>query len=66
MLFKSARANLSGKRIRYLTPTPKHQRGNKYTFQFHGSGGIDLKQRVKESCSRIKEVSWSQKGSNAL
>lgn len=56
MLFKSARANLSGKRIRYLTPTPKHQRGNKYTFQFHGSGGIDLKQRVKESCSRIKEV----------
>lgn len=40
---------LAGKRIPYLTITPKHHSGNKYTFQFQGSGGFDLKQRVNES-----------------
>lgn len=40
---------LVGKRIPYLTTTPKHHKGNRYIFQFHGSGGLDLKQRVKES-----------------
>ena len=40
---------LAGKRIPYLTTTPKHHKGNRYIFQFQGSGGFDLKQRVKES-----------------
>jgi hypothetical protein len=41
---------LSGKSIPYLITTPKHHNGNRYMFQFHGSGEFDLKQRVKESC----------------
>lgn len=52
---KQEKSYLAGKRIPYLTTTPKHHRGNKYTFQFQGSGGFDLKQRVKESCSRNME-----------
>jgi hypothetical protein len=38
-----------GNRIPYRTITPRHQSGAKYKFQFHGSGVLDLKQRVKES-----------------
>jgi hypothetical protein len=40
-----------GKRIQYRTITPRHQRGARYKFQFQGSGALDLKQRVKESCA---------------
>lgn len=53
---KVRRSHLTGKRIPYLTTNPKHHNGNKYTFQFQGSGGFDLKQRVKESCSLYKEI----------
>ena len=51
MLSSGKNTNLTGKRIPYRTTTPKHHSGNKYTFQFQGSGGFDLKHRVKESCS---------------
>lgn len=43
-----------GKRIPYLMTTPKHHIGNKYIFQFQGSGGLDLKHLVKESCRYVK------------
>jgi hypothetical protein len=51
-----SKANLAGNRKKYRTTTPKHHSGNKYTFQFHGSGGFDLKHRVNESCSVIIEI----------
>lgn len=47
--------NLKGKRNRYLTTTPMHHNGNRYTFQFHGSGGFDLKHRVNESCQTSRK-----------
>ena len=49
----SKRSNLAGNRKQYRITTPRHHRGNKYTFQFHVSGGFDLKHRVNESCSFV-------------
>jgi len=54
---------LSGKSIPYLITTPKHHKGNKYMFQFHGSGEFDLKQRVNESCICVK---YSRKNNNTV
>jgi len=48
------KANLIGNRIKYRITTPKHHKGNRYRFQFHGSGGLDLKHLVNESCPLLK------------
>jgi hypothetical protein len=44
------RPYLIGNRIQYRINTPQTQSGNRYTFQFQGSGAFDLKHLVKESC----------------
>lgn len=56
MVVASIRAR-SGKRMKYLRKVPSTHVGNRYQFQFQGSGGAEVKHRKKESS--IKELAAS-------
>lgn len=46
-----------GNRIPYLIAQPQHQRGNRYAFQFQGSGSFDLKHFVNVSSTMAAAAS---------
>jgi hypothetical protein len=51
-----------GKRMQYLRNVPSSHIGNRYQFQFQGSGAAEVKHRKKESS--IKELAASHSRSD--
>ena len=52
----------NGKMMKYLRKVPRTHVGNRYQFQFQGSGGADVKHRKNESS--IKELAASHNRSD--
>jgi hypothetical protein len=53
----ASRRARNGKITKYRRSDPRSHVGNKYQFQFHGSGGAEVKQRKNESSMRAAAAS---------